>query len=196
MSDAVQFLFRFTLFALVHSLFAVPSLKKRCGGQSTHVRRFYRLYYNIASLVLFGWTMAAFRNSEVLYVVPGVWSLVMYSMQILFLVILAICVCQTGIADFLGFSKNASEGVHSSTLVVSGCYRIVRHPLYLFSLLFLISNPVITVRWLLLTMVSAVYILVGARLEEKRLLVEYGDAYLTYQRAVPFLIPRIFTRKA
>lgn len=195
MSDVALFLFRFSLFAVVHSILAIPSLKRRFTGRNSHLGRFYRLYYNLVSLVLFGWVMAAFRNSTVLYVVPGVWSLVLYFMQMVFLVILAACVRQTGAAEFLGIKERNSDGVKTPKLVTDGWYRVVRHPLYLFSMLFLLSNPVISSRWLLLTLISGVYFLVGALLEEKRLLLEFGSEYRVYQCAVPFIIPRIITRQ-
>ena len=138
--------------------------------------------------------MATLRNSDVLYVVPGVWSLVLYFLQLLFLILLFVCVSQTGIAEFLGVSKLTSDVLKSPGLITNGCYRIVRHPLYLISTLFLLSNPVISVRWLLLTIVSVVYFLVGALLEEKRLVLEFGDEYRAYQSNVPFIIPRMFSR--
>lgn len=194
MSEVIIFLFRFLFFAMVHSILAIPSLKKRCIGQSRHLRKFYRLYYNLVSIVLFGWVMGTLRNSSVLYVVPGVWSLLLYSMQIIFLIILVVCVRQTGVAAFLGISGGATEAFKTPKLVTDGWYRIVRHPLYLFSMLFLLSNPVISVRWLLLTILSAVYFLVGAILEERRLLLEFGDEYSSYKYTVPFIMPRMFLR--
>jgi len=193
-SDITLFLLRFSLFAVVHSLLAIPSLKQRFTGRSGHLRRFYRLYYNVASLLLFAWVMASFRNVTVLYVVPGVWSLVLYVVQMVILIILTACVRQTGAAEFLGIKEQTREGLKTPRLVTDGWYRFVRHPLYLFSMLFLLSNPVISSRWLVLTLVSAVYFLVGALLEEKRLLLEFGSEYLAYKRTVPFMIPRIFRR--
>jgi protein-S-isoprenylcysteine O-methyltransferase Ste14 len=195
MSDVVQFLFRFSLFAMVHSIFAIPSLKKRCAERNSHLRRFYRLYYNLASVALFGWFMAAFRHSAVLYIVPGVWSLVLYFMQIVFLIILCACVRQTGAAEFIGVSSMTPDALKTPKLVTNGWYRVVRHPLYLFSILFLLSNPVISVRWLLLTLVSVIYFVVGALVEESRFLREFGSEYQAYQRTVPFMLPRVFTRK-
>lgn len=194
MPDVILFIFRFLLFALVHSVLAIPSLKKRCTGQSSHLRSFYRLYYNLVSFVLFGWVMATLRNSVVLYVVPGVWSLALYFMQIVFLIILVVCARQTGVAEFLGVTGKAPDKLKIPKLITDGCYRVVRHPLYLFSMLFLLSNPVISVRWVLLTLLSAVYFPVGALLEERRLLQEFGDEYRAYQLTVPFMIPRIFIR--
>lgn len=194
MSDVILFIFRFLLFALIHSVLAIPSFKKRCTIRNTHLRRFYRLYYNVVSIVLFGWVMATLRNSAVLYFVPGVWSLVLYSTQLIFLTILVVCVSQTGVTEFFGISGEAPGALRRPTLVTDGWYRIVRHPLYLFSILFLLSNPVISVRSLLLTILSAVYFLVGALLEERRLLQEFGDEYRVYQLSVPFIIPRMFLR--
>jgi len=192
-SEVTLFIFRFFLFAIVHSILALPRLKLQFTGRSGHLFRFYRLYYNIISLLLFGWVMAAFRNSSILYVVPGVWSLVLYFMQLVFLVILFACVRQTGTAAFLGIPAVRADELKAPRLVTNGCYRIVRHPLYLFSMLFLLSNPVLSSRWLLLTLVSAVYFYVGASLEERRLNLEFGSEYEAYQRAVPFIFPRIFT---
>ncbi len=194
MSDVIIFLFRFLLFASIHSTLAIPSLKNRCSGQNSHLRRFYRLYYNLVSVVLFGWVMAALRNSAVIYFVPGVWSLVLYSMQMIFLIILVVCASQTGVAAFIGISVETPDALKTPKLVTDGWYRLVRHPLYLFSMLFLLSNPVISVRWLLLTLLSSVYFLVGAVVEERRLLQEFGDDYSAYQLSVPFIIPRLFSR--
>jgi protein-S-isoprenylcysteine O-methyltransferase Ste14 len=148
----------------------------------------------MVSLLLFAWVMAAFRNVTVLYVVPGVWSLVLYFVQMVILIILAACVRQTGAAEFLGIREQTRDGVKAPRLVTEGWYRVVRHPLYLFSMLFLFSNPVMSSRWFALTLVSAVYFLAGALLEEKRLLLEFGNEYMAYKRTVPFLIPRIFKR--
>ncbi|MDD2273546.1 MAG: isoprenylcysteine carboxylmethyltransferase family protein [Desulfuromonadaceae bacterium] len=193
MTETTLFILRFSLFAVVHSLLALPAIKVKCTGRSSHLIRFYRLYYNIVSLLLFGWVMAAFKSSAILFVVPGVWSLVLYFMQLVFLVILFACVRQTGMAEFLGVSAVPVNERKAPRLVTDGWYRIVRHPLYLFSMLFLLSNPVISSRGLLLTLFSAIYFFIGARLEEHRLLLAFGSEYETYQRTVPFIFPRIFT---
>jgi protein-S-isoprenylcysteine O-methyltransferase Ste14 len=105
---------------------------------------------------------------------------------------LFVCITQTGVAEFLGVSGFRRDSAKSQKLATKGLYQIVRHPLYLLSILFLISNPVITVRWLMLTFISSAYLLFGALIEEKRLLQQFGSEYSTYQRRVPFIIPRIF----
>ena len=157
--------------------------------------RSYRLLYNLVSLVMFGWVMAADRHSAVLYYVPGVWSLIMYLLQAVAAAMLLLCVKQTGAGDFMGVSQFKEGTRGPSKLVTSGFYALVRHPLYLISIIFLAMNPVMTVQWLLLTLLSVIYFLPGALLEEKRMVQEFGVDYLRYRQEVPFLLPRFFAKK-
>jgi len=182
MPDKITFIARFILFAVIHSLFATTWTKKMLHGTD---RKGYRLCYNIASLLMFGWVMSAYRNSEVLYFVPGAWSLMMYLLQVVILVTLVSCLIQTGVGDFLGFTKNTT-----SSFTNTGWYSIVRHPLYFFSTLFMVLNPVMTYQWLMLTVMSALYFVTGGLIEERRLAVEFGEAYRHYQQHVPFILPK------
>jgi protein-S-isoprenylcysteine O-methyltransferase Ste14 len=164
-------------------------VKKLIGGTTEKEPRFYRLIYNLGSLVMFGWVMASYRNSPVLYYAPGVWSLVLYLIQLVIACILFSCVRQTGTADFLGFSQIRATASSDRHLVTSGCHALVRHPLYLFSTIFMILNPVMTAQWLLLTILSVIYFVSGALVEERRLVATFGEKYRRYQQSVPFMIP-------
>lgn len=181
MSEIINFTLRFILFAVVHSLFATAWIKK-CLRMAD--RRGYRLCYSAVSLAMFGWVMSAYRHSDVLYVVPGVWSLIMYLLQFVAVVILLSCLRQTGIGDFFGFTKSSD-----SSFTNSGWYSIVRHPLYFFSTMFMMMNPVMTSQWLILTTMGTAYFITGGLIEERRLTAEFGEAYRYYQQRVPFFIP-------
>jgi len=183
MTDQITFVVRFILFAAVHSLFATAFVKKILRGSDSQV---YRLSYNFASLAMFGWVMSAYRHSDVLYVAPGVWSLIMYMLQLVVAVILFSCLRQTGTGEFMGFTKLTTRA-----FTTTGWYSIVRHPLYLFSTLFMVLNPVMTSQWLMLTTMAAVYFLIGGLVEERRLLLEFGDEYRRYQQQIPFFIPNL-----
>lgn len=181
MPDKTNFIVRFILFAVVHSLFATVWAKKILHGAD---RQGYRLCYSIASLVMFGWVMSAHRHSPVLYFVPGIWSLIMYVLQLVVVVILVSCFRQTGVGEFLGISKRTSISFTNT-----GWYSIVRHPLYFFSTLFMVLNPVMTSQWLMLTIMGTAYFIIGGLIEERRLTTEFGEAYRRYQQRVPFFIP-------
>lgn len=187
--DYALFILRCILFGAVHSLFATRRAKQVFSRVSGREPGCYRLFYNLASLAMFGWVMAAYRTSPLLYTVPGIWKWVMYTVQLLIAAVILRCVQQTGAGDFLGISQLRSAESPPRKLVTDGCYARVRHPLYLYSSLFLALNPVMTARWCLLTVFSVTYFVIGGMIEERRLLEEFGDEYRRYRQRVPFLIP-------
>jgi methanethiol S-methyltransferase len=74
-------------------------------------------------------------------------------------------------------------------LTISGPYRFVRHPLYFFVLLMIWSNPYLTLDRLLFNVLWTIWICIGALLEERDLVADFGEAYSEYKRKVPMLIP-------
>ena len=77
----------------------------------------------------------------------------------------------------------------SSAFVVRGPYRYVRHPLYLFMLLLIWSTPRFSTDQLLFNVLWTAWIIVGTKLEERDLLVDFGQTYRQYQASVPMLLP-------
>jgi protein-S-isoprenylcysteine O-methyltransferase Ste14 len=74
-------------------------------------------------------------------------------------------------------------------LTISGPYRFVRHPLYFFVLLMIWSNPYLTLDRLLFNVLWTTWICLGAFLEERDLVADFGEAYGEYKRKVPMLLP-------
>jgi len=189
--DYALFILRCILFGIAHSLFAAKRTKQAFSRVAGQEPRCYRLLYNLASLAMFGWVMAAYRTSPLLYSVPGIWRWVMYLAQLVIAAVIFRCVQQTGAGDFLGLSQLRSAVTPPRKLITDGWYARVRHPLYLYSTLFLVLNPVMTAQWFLLTIFSVTYFIVGGMIEERRLLDEFGDEYRRYRQRVPFLIPSV-----
>jgi len=72
---------------------------------------------------------------------------------------------------------------------VRGPYRWVRHPLYFFALVLFWTYPVLTEDRLLFNVLWTVWVFAGTVLEERDLVVTFGDPYREYQRRVPMLLP-------
>lgn len=74
-------------------------------------------------------------------------------------------------------------------------YRLVRHPMYAGFLMAFWATPHMTVGRLVFAVTCTLYIVIGSRLEEKDLLVLFGDPYRRYQQRIGRLIPFVGRRK-
>jgi protein-S-isoprenylcysteine O-methyltransferase Ste14 len=77
-------------------------------------------------------------------------------------------------------------------LVTDGIYGQIRHPLYLATILMLLALPMIYPfpRILVYALSLIGYTMIGAYLEERKLIGYYGQEYLEYKERVGFLLPR------
>ncbi len=76
-----------------------------------------------------------------------------------------------------------------------GMYRIVRHPLYVGWIIIFWAAPTMTLAHLVFAGVATAYILVAIQLEERDLVVAFGDVYESYRNRTPMLIPRLWPRR-
>lgn len=96
-----------------------------------------------------------------------------------------------GIRQILNFGKTKKINP-SEDLKKSGLLGLVRHPMY-FALIVYLWSQVFTMADIIVNIVLTIYVIMGTILEEKKLMLEFGDAYVKYQQEVPMLIP--FTRR-
>lgn len=191
MDQHLIFIMRLIIFIVLHSFLAAPYIKERIMRLANSNPPAYRLGYNVISLLVFGWVMSAIGHSTILYEIPGVARYIFNLIQVVMLIGLASCLLSTGLSTFLGVDAlmaNMGSGTPQA-LATNGWYGVVRHPLYFLSIIFMFSNPVMTVRWMILACVASLYFIIGALIEEKRLLKEFGEEYRYYREKVPFILP-------
>jgi protein-S-isoprenylcysteine O-methyltransferase Ste14 len=184
----------FLPYGLIHSWMASHSFKAFLEGKWPGAyRRFYRLFYNVFAFLTF---LPVFVLSTVfpnagLYRTPNPWGHVFFGLQIVSLILFIVVLFQTSPLSFAGlrqlFDPPADD--EKGQLVTGGFYRLVRHPLYLFALLFLWLNPNMSWNTLAFNIGSTLYFLIGMIFEERKLLREFGEEYARYKREIPALIP-------
>jgi protein-S-isoprenylcysteine O-methyltransferase Ste14 len=96
-----------------------------------------------------------------------------------------------GLRQILNFGKikktDPSDGIRKN-----GLLGVVRHPMYL-SLIICLWCQTFSLADIIVHAILTLYIIIGTILEERKLVLEFGDAYVKYQHEVPMLIP--FTKK-
>ncbi len=190
----------FLLWALVHSLTAARQVKTwvRAKIGRRAYDGFYRLAYNafsVLSILPLLYLLATRVPSSVLWRVRSPFSWLFGGVQFAGLIGLAVSLWQTdvwrfaGIKQALRYLQGADDPDPPGDFVQSGAYRLVRHPLYLFSMLLIWFTPIMTLNTLLFNVLASVYFLLGAIHEERRLLAEFGDVYQNYRENVPGFLP-------
>jgi protein-S-isoprenylcysteine O-methyltransferase Ste14 len=83
--------------------------------------------------------------------------------------------------------ENQSE--QPEHLVTNKLYHWMRHPIYTCILVFLLCTPMMSWNKLAFLIGMAVYMIIGASLEEKKMLKEFGEAYTEYRKNTPMFLP-------
>jgi protein-S-isoprenylcysteine O-methyltransferase Ste14 len=185
------------LFFLQHS--GMVRRKFRRSLATIMPEEYYAALYAIASgaallAVIFFW-----QEGALLVATPP--GLLRWSLRVLFcLAIAGFLWCGMSLKYFDPFGIGPLLGRHGAkpeqvTLTITGPYRLVRHPLYLLNIVMIWSFPDLTTDRLLFNLLWTGWIVVGAYLEERDLVDEFGDSYREYRRRVPMLIPGLSGRK-
>ncbi len=95
--------------------------------------------------------------------------------------------------SFFGFRQilnlaNVKKSNPSTEIKRKGLLGIIRHPMY-FTLIIYLWCQTHKLSDIVVNLVLTVYIYIGTRLEEKKLILEFGEKYIKYQSEVPMLIP-------
>jgi methanethiol S-methyltransferase len=107
--------------------------------------------------------------------------------------LLIMCICILKYFMQLSGLKGLIENRMNNELMITGIHKIVRHPLYSGTFIFIWGLLVIfPVASLLITdTIITIYTLIGLRFEEMKLEKEFGEAYRLYKQNVPMLIPKL-----
>jgi len=179
------------VWGLVHSWTASMAFKEFLSGRlGDGVMRFYRLFFNLFSVVsiaLIFYLMLSLPDQNY-YQVPAPWSYFMLAGQGLSALLLGVSLIQTDVLSFAGL-RQLFEEQKQGNLVTNGVYRLVRHPLYTFGLLFIWLSPSVSLNSFIVYLAFTTYILIGIVFEERKLLREFGQSYADYKAVTPMLIP-------
>lgn len=187
------------LFALIHSFLAGQDVKQKVqeiiGDRAYY--GLYRIVYNVFAVITLApasWFLFQ-QPSETIWQVEGFPALLMMAVQFIGVIGLCFALMQGNPGRFAGIEQ-LSAYLNSRTLPlppeplqIGGLYGVVRHPLYLFSLLGMWFSPIMTITLLAFNLAATLYFVAGSLVEEKRLVKAFGEPYREYRQRVPWIIP-------
>ena len=184
---------------LIHSILASMILKEYCAKKFPSFFPYYRLSYSSIAIIS---------------LLPIFFIYTTTNQELVFEANLSIYFVGTALAqsgtiiglkalknytasDFLGLGQITNKVELVGKLNTSGLNSIVRHPLYFSAILLIWGIWLIAPSYsLLVTNVSICgYLIVGTKLEEQKLIKQFGTDYLKYKATVPMLIPFNFFKK-
>jgi protein-S-isoprenylcysteine O-methyltransferase Ste14 len=191
---AIQILY-LAAFAAAHSLMTSRPFKGlmwRILGPRTD--RLYMKFFSIFAAITFAplILLILIFPGKKLYLVPSPWRWIMVAGQLL-----------AGIGTLLAFtnaphrfiiSQQLRKAEKLDTLQPRGIYRYVRDPFLLTGLVQMWLMPFMTIRLLVLFILSSIYLCLGSLHWEMRLEAQFGKEYVEYRKKVPRIIPGVLNR--
>ena len=189
----------FSLFAFSHTLLASRITKIALAEKLGIKIAFYRMFYNFSSLLLFIVFYAlAPKPNVIVYDLQFPFDIVTFALQVLSLIGLIWATRQIDLKEFLGTAQierylrgeyKVEDLYERQTLRIEGAFKIVRHPIYFFSILFLGLRPTMSLFYLVMFVCIVIYFYIGSIYEERKLVEIFGDDYKEYQLCVPRIFP-------
>lgn len=179
------------VYCLLHSLLASIGFKKKLKSKLGSHYKYYRLAYTLFSflslvgLIYYQLNIPTLKlyNSQGFVFIAGL------IISVSGVVLMFICIKKyfIGLSGLLSLTQ---ENTHQN-LLITGVHKYVRHPLYLgtFAFIWGLFFVLPFLSFLIANVIITAYTLIGINLEEKKLIIEFGESYRVYQKKVPKLIP-------
>ena len=197
--DVVILIILFALYGFVHSVLASEKVKIFFHNSFGKRIAFYRIGYNIFSVITLYliWDLAP-QPSLQIYTLPQPYDYLVLIPQFLSLVGVIWCFKYIGFREFAGlsqidrylknqYSENDLDEIY--TLRIEGPYKYSRHPVYFFSIIFLLFRAEMNLFYLTMFISFTVYFYIGSHYEEKKMVSLFGDEYKNYRNNVPRIFP-------
>lgn len=178
---------------LLHSLLASLVVKRRVERYRSHWMPAYRLFFNATAVILvlpLVWLTYAI-DAAPLWRWSGVLGWLADGLALLAIAGFLWTIRYYDIDEFIGIRQwrvQETRVEDQEHLHISPAHRYVRHPWYFFALVLMWTRDMDAPLLITVSMAS-LYFLFGSRLEERKLLSYYPDAYTRYRERVPGLIP-------
>ena len=198
--DVLIIFLLFTVYALIHSVLASHRVKETFKKYFGNLIALYRLGYNLFAIVsLYLIYELSPKPHVIIYDLPKPIDVLILIPQFIALIGILWSFKYICIKELLGINqikrymqRNYSSDLDEDlTLTIGGPYKYSRHPIYFFSIMFLLFRPTMDLFYLTFFLLIVAYFYIGAYYEEKKLVRSFGEIYTRYQESVSQIFPSI-----
>lgn len=187
-------------FCAMHSALISTTFTNILKQKTGNAYRFHRLFYNIFSIVtlipVVLYTISI--KQQPFFVWDGYLLPIKYILMAAGIIFFIMGAQRYSFSQFAGIRqirKGIDHNLINKTgkLSSSGILGAVRHPFYA-GLFPLIWARDLDTAFFIVNIILSVYLIIGTLLEERKLVLEFGDAYREYQQKVSMLFPLKFIK--
>jgi len=197
--DVIVLVLLFALYGFIHSVVASEKVKVFFRKTFGKLIAFYRLLFNVFALVglYLIWDLAP-QPSLQIYKLPSPYDYLVLIPQLISLAGIMWCFKFICFKEFIGLNQinrylkneySDNELDENYALRIEGPYKYSRHPIYFFSIIFLMFRAEMSLFYLTMFISFTAYFYIGSYYEEKKMVRLFGDDYKDYQKKVPRIFP-------
>ncbi len=184
-----------TLWCFIHSFLASPGIKRSVIHTLRIIPQWYRLFYNFLAIAgFFGIAFFQSRLQDDLFMSTNL--LIKAGGETIFIlgvIFILFSLREYNLKAFAGLSSEDRD----KKLVISGLNKYIRHPLYFATIMMILgwfmmrpTNTNLIACGILIT-----YTFVGAWIEEKKLITDFGSDYEKYRSETGMWLPKLMRVK-
>ncbi|HDK37870.1 MAG TPA: hypothetical protein ENG92_02495 [Thiolapillus brandeum] len=183
---------------IIHSLLASLRVKSYVADHWPWLMPWYRLFFNVVAVLLLAiplfliWVI----GGETVFAWKGIWWWLANGLVLAAVAGLIYSMRHYDGSEFLGLRQLREDERRvedQEQFRISPLHQYVRHPWYFLGLV-LIWTRDMTAAMLVSAVLMTLYFILGSWLEERKLLIYYGDAYREYRQQVSGLLPLFWKR--
>lgn len=197
--EVIVLIILFTLYGFIHSVLASEKVKVLFKKAFGNFIAFYRLMFNVLAFVglYLIWELSPHPSLQI-YKLPPPYDYLVLIPQFISLMGVIWCFKYICFKEFIGLNQverylkndypdNALD--ENYILRIEGPYKYSRHPIYFFSIIFLLFRAEMNLFYLTMFISFTAYFYIGSYYEEKKMVRLFGDDYRNYQQKVPRIFP-------
>lgn len=179
-------------YAALHSLLAALRVKHGIQRRVPPAARYYRLGYNLLAIALLLPLLALARANPgpLLWHWQGAAQWLAWGLMLAALAGFVVSSRDYDMPAFLGLRqlRESMPVVDEPPFRIGRLHRFVRHPWYAFGMILVWTQPM-SAAWFVSSVFITLYLVIGSRLEEARLIASHGEPYCRYRQRVPAFLP-------